>query len=204
MTALLQNPTQDAIRTIRGIRVITIVWMSLAAAVSLSAAWMARSPALLAFGGYSAIELSSAVVSWRFRAHATQEHVARRTAHTAGASLLVLAFCVVVASTMTLVGHSKPKPTYLGIAILIATAAIMPWLAKEKRRLLDITGSAALKADAAESALCAYLSLIALFGLAANAIWHVAWADPVAAFSITQLIVLEAREAIRGKPRGCE
>jgi hypothetical protein len=79
MTALLQNPIRDAIRTIRRIRVITIVWMSLAAAVSLSAAWMARSPALLAFGGYSAIELSSAVVSWRFHAHATQEHVARRT-----------------------------------------------------------------------------------------------------------------------------
>jgi hypothetical protein len=32
--------------------------------------------------------------------------------------------------------------------------------------------------DAAQSALCAYLSLIALTGLAINAIWHVKRADP--------------------------
>jgi hypothetical protein len=45
--------------------------MSVEAAVSLFAAWRARSPALLAFGGDSAIELFSAVVVlWRFRATA--------------------------------------------------------------------------------------------------------------------------------------
>jgi divalent metal cation (Fe/Co/Zn/Cd) transporter len=52
----------------------------------------------------------------------------------------------------------------LGIAILMAAAAIMPWLAKEKRRLSAATSSAALRADAAQSALCAYLSLIAHSG----------------------------------------
>ncbi len=45
------------------------------------------------------------------------------------------------------------KPTFLGIAILVAAAAVMPWLAKQKRRLSAATGSAALKADAAQSAL---------------------------------------------------
>jgi len=79
----------------------------------------------------------------------------------------------------------------------------MPWLAGEKRRLSAATGSAALRADAAESALCAYLSLIGLAGLAAHAIWHTAWADPAAALLVTPLIVWEAREAIRGKACGC-
>lgn len=106
-------------------------------------------------------------------------------------------------SALTLLGYSEPKPTYLGIAILVAAVAIMPWLAKEKRRLSSDTGSAALRADAAQSALCAYLSLIALVGLGVNAIWHVAWADPVAALVVTPLIVWEAREAIRGKCCGC-
>jgi hypothetical protein len=46
----------------------------------------------------------------------------------------------------------------------------------------------ALRADAAQSALCAYLSLIALGDLEVNAIWHVAWADPVAALVVTPLI----------------
>jgi len=48
----------------------------------------------------------------------------------------------------------------------LRSPAIMPWLAKDKRRPSASTGSAALRADAAESALCACLSVIALAGLA--------------------------------------
>jgi hypothetical protein len=88
-------------------------------------------------------------------------------------------------SSLTLVGYTQAKATYLGIAVLIAAAAIMPWLAREKRRLSSATGSAALRADSAQSALCAYLSLITLVGLGVNAIWHVAWADPVAGLVVT-------------------
>jgi divalent metal cation (Fe/Co/Zn/Cd) transporter len=84
---------------------------------------------------------------------------------------------------------------------LVAAAAIMPLLAKEKRQLSADTGNAALRADAAESALCAYLSLIALAGLALNTIWHVAWADPVAALALPPLIVREARELLLKRNR---
>ena len=183
---------------------VTIAWMSVEAVVSLFAAWRARSPALLAFGGDSAIELFSAVVVlWRFRAIAANEHAERRAARVAGALLFALAAYVAVTSVVSLLGYSEPEPTFLGIAILVAAAVVMPWLAKEKRRLSGATGSAALRADATQSALCAYLSLIALAGLAINAIWHVAWADPVAALSITPLIVWEGREAMRGKACGC-
>jgi divalent metal cation (Fe/Co/Zn/Cd) transporter len=64
--------------------------------------------------------------------------------------LFVLAAYVVVAAALTLLGYSEPKPTYLGIVILLAAAAVMPWLAKEKRKLSAVTGSAALRADAAD------------------------------------------------------
>jgi divalent metal cation (Fe/Co/Zn/Cd) transporter len=174
--------------------------MTVETAVSLAAAWMARSPALLAFGGDSAIELLSAiVVLWRFRAHAVREESETLAARIAAVLLFMLAAYVAVVSVMTLLGHSEAKTTYLGIAILIAAAAIMPWLAKEKRKLSAVTGSAALRADAAESALCAYLSLVALVGLGVNAIWHVTWADPVAALAIVAVIVREGWEAMRGK-----
>jgi divalent metal cation (Fe/Co/Zn/Cd) transporter len=204
MASILQIPTRDTIRRIQRIQAITIVWMSVEAVVSLSAAWIARSTALLAFGGDSAVELLSAVVVlWRFRVHTLQEHAERRAARIAGALLFILAAYVLAASGLTLLGHSEPKLTYLGIAILIAAAAIMPWLAKEKRRRASTTGSAALRADSAQSALCAYLSLTALVGLRVNAIWHVARADPAAALVATPLIVWEGREAIRGKYFGC-
>jgi divalent metal cation (Fe/Co/Zn/Cd) transporter len=83
--------------------------------------------------------------------------------------------------------------------ILLAAAVGMPFLAREKRKLSAATGSAALRADAAESALCAYLSIIALVGLGINAMWAVTWADPVAALVITPLILWEGCESIRGK-----
>ena len=177
--------------------------MTVEAAVSLSAAWKARSPALLAFGGDSAIELLSAVaVLWRFHTYA-QERSEKQVARIAAALLFILAAYVAVVSALTLLGHREAKTTYWGIAILIGAAAIMPWLAKEKRRLSAITGSAALRADAAESALCAYFSVIALIGLGINATWHIRWADPIAALVIVPLILWEGRETMRGKACGC-
>jgi divalent metal cation (Fe/Co/Zn/Cd) transporter len=178
--------------------------MMVEATVSLVAAWRAHSPALLAFGGDSAIELCSAIiVLWRFRASAEHEHAEKRAAGVAGALLFALGAFVAVTSVMSLLGYSEPKPTFLGIAILLAAAVTMPWLAKEKRRLSGATGSAAMRADAAQSALCAYLSLIALAGLAINAIWHVKWADPIAALVVLPLMVREGREAMRGKACAC-
>jgi len=147
--------------------------------------------------------LGPVVVLWGFRANSLQEHIEPRAARIAGVLLFVLAAFVVAAAGMALLGYSEPKPAALGIAVLVAAATIMPWLAKEKRCLSAFTGSAALRADAAESALCAYLSVIALAGLAVNAIWRTAWADPVAALAIVPLIIWEGRETVRGKPCGC-
>jgi divalent metal cation (Fe/Co/Zn/Cd) transporter len=178
--------------------------MTVEAGVSLFAAWMARSPALLAFGGDSAIELFSAVVVlWRFRAHADQEQSEKHAARVAAVLLFILAAYLAAVSVPTLLGYSEPKTTYVGIAVLVAASAIMPWLAKEKRKLSAITGSAALRADAAESALCAYLAFVALVGLGINAILHLRWADPIAALVIVPLILQEGWEATRGKACGC-
>ena len=136
MASALQIATPDATRRIRRVQTITVAWMGVEAAVSLVAAWRARSPALVAFGGDSAIELLSAVVVlWRFRANSAHEYTERRAARIAGVLLFMLAAFVVAAAAMVLLGYSEPKPTPLGIAVLIAAAAMMPWLVKEKRRL---------------------------------------------------------------------
>jgi divalent metal cation (Fe/Co/Zn/Cd) transporter len=204
MASVPQIATPEAIRGIRRIQVITLAWMTIEAVVSLFSALKARSPALLAFGGDSAIEFfSAAVVLWRFRADIAHEDVEKRAARVAGALLFALAAFVAISSALSLLGYSEPRPALPGIAILVAALAVMPWLAKEKRRLSAATGSATLRADAAQSALCAYLALIALVGLAVNAIWHIRWADPVAALLIIPLVVREGWQAIRGRPCGC-
>jgi divalent metal cation (Fe/Co/Zn/Cd) transporter len=204
MSSAPQITRQDTFTRIQRIQTLTIVWMAIEAAVSLSAAWLARSPALLAFGGDSAIELISAVVVLRrFQAPVAQEDAESRATRIAGFLLFALAVYVVIASAVTLFGHAEPKQSYLGIAVLMVAAISMPLLAKEKRRLSAETGSAALRADAAESALCGYLSIIALVGLALNGIWHVAWADPVAALCLVPFIVREGWEAVQGETDEC-
>ena len=204
MSADDQVASPEVIRRVIRIQTLTLLWMSVEVAASLGAAWRARSPALLAFGGDSAVELiSAAVVRRRFRVQVRQEHAESLAARVAGVLLLVLAAFVAVASAVTLVGHAEPKQSYLGIAVLIVASVFMPWLAKEKRRLSSVTGSAALRADATESALCGYLSLIALVGLAVNAIWHLRWADPVAALCLAPFIVREGWEALQGPGDEC-
>jgi divalent metal cation (Fe/Co/Zn/Cd) transporter len=201
--AAIDIPKENTLRSIRRLQAFTIAWMIVEAALSLLTAWRARSPALAAFGGDSAIELLSAlVVFWRF-SHAATEDTERRAARFAGGLLFALAAYVVLISVISLLGYVEPKPTYAGIAVLAAAALVMPWLAREKRRLSALTDSAALRADAAESALCGYLSLIALAGLAVHAFWRMGWADPVAALALTPLILSEARDAIGGKACAC-
>ena len=171
------------------------------AVVSLGAAWFARSPALLAFGGDSGVELlSAAVVLWRFYSPSRREHAEQRAARIAGILLFVLAAFVAAASVLTMLGHVEARSSPIGIALLILAAAVMPWLAKQKRQLSAATGSAALRADAVESAVCGYLALIAFAGLVVKAIWRVTWADPVAALILLPLIVREGWEAVKGKP----
>ena len=198
---------QDPVRRIRHLQKLTIAWMIAEAILSLWAALRARSPALLAFGGDSAIELfSAAVVLWRFQERNGKESggmAERRAARIAGILLIALSLYVVATAFATLLGVTESSPSYLGIGVLIAAIAVMPWLAWQKRRLATITGSAALRADAAESMLCAYLSLVALLGLSVHARLHVSWADPVAALAATPFLLWEARRAWRGDACGC-
>jgi Co/Zn/Cd efflux system component len=185
---------------IRQLQAITIVWMCVEAGLSLWSAWKADSPSLLGFGGDSVIELLSAtVVLWRFR-HPVSEKAEKRAALIAGSLLIVLALAVLFVSIRSLAGYREPTPSPQGIAVLIAAALIMPYLARQKHRLSDLTGSAALRADAVESMICFYLSLIALSGLAVQKLWNLEWADPAAALLLIPLIVREAIEALRGRP----
>jgi divalent metal cation (Fe/Co/Zn/Cd) transporter len=201
MSAEQNTISPEVLQRIIWIQTLTLVWMSVEALVSLGAAWMARSPALLAFGGDSAVELLSAsIVFWGFYSPSQREHGEERTSKIAGGLLFVLAAFVVTASALTLWGHVEARPSRIGIALLVLAAVIMPWLAAQKRQLSITTASAALRADAAESAVCGYLALIALAGLIVNAVWKVSWADPVAALALLPLIVREGWEARKGKP----
>jgi divalent metal cation (Fe/Co/Zn/Cd) transporter len=199
-TVVATAPLSELSRRVLRLQVITITWMTVEAVVSLGTAWRSHSSALLAFGGDSLIELlSAAVVFWRFRFDLKEARAAR----IAGFLLFALAGLVILTSVLNFIGYREAQRSLMGIGILLAAAVVMPWLASRKRQLAAITSSAALKADAVESALCGYMAWIALVGLVINAIWGKSWADPLAALALTPLILREGWEAARSSRLCC-
>jgi len=92
--------------------------MAAEAVAAMAAALMAHSPALLGFGGDSAIELVSAtVVLWRFRTRSDSAKAEKFAARVAGALHLLLAAVVIVTSAASLLGYREPRPTLAGISL---------------------------------------------------------------------------------------
>src|SRR5271156_1198036 len=153
------------------LQVVTLAWMLIECGVSLYAASNAHSPALLAFGSDSLVELLSASI---VLLHYSSPKVIseRNAARMAGALLFVLAMVVASTAVLSLALHHRPEASFLGMTVTIAALAVMPVLAYLKRREARRTGNVALAADAIQSATCAYLALITLAGLAANAALH--------------------------------
>jgi divalent metal cation (Fe/Co/Zn/Cd) transporter len=181
---------------------ITLVWMLVECGLSLYAAAAAHSPAMFAFGSDSFVELLSAgVVLLQFLPHfSVSERIAARAA---GALLFALALIVCVMAIGSLTLHMHPEATDLGIGITLAALIVMPILAKLKRREARRSNNAALAADAVQSATCAYLAVVALAGLAMNALFHIAWFDSLAALVAVPLLLKEGRAAWQGKTCGC-
>lgn len=157
---------------------------------------------MLAFGSDSFVELLSAVIV--LLQFLPQAFISERNAgRAAGALLLILAFIVCVTAIVSLALRLHPETSRLGIGITLAALVAMPILAKLKLREARRTSNPALAADAVQSATCAYMAIIALAGLAANAIFHIAWFDSLAALVAVPLLLQQGRAAWRGWARGC-
>lgn len=181
---------------------VTLVWMLVELGVAGYAAATAHSPALLAFGSDSLVELMSAAVvllQWIPGISISE----RKAARTASVLLFLLALTVAGAALASLILGLRPQPSRAGIAITVAALLAMPVLAWLKRREARRFGNAALAADATQSATCAWLALIALLGLSINASFHIAWFDAAAALAAVPLLLREGRSAWKGHPCTC-
>ena len=168
--------------------------------VSLFAASRAHSPALLAFGSDSLVELLSAgVVLLQFmpRLKTSEERAARAAA----LLLFALAAIVTLIAALSLLGKVQPEGSPLGIGVTATALLIMPLRGWFKRREARRLNNPALAADAVQSAACAYLAAITVIGLGVNAIFQIGWFDAAAALVAVPLLVKEGREAWRGGHR---
>jgi len=181
---------------------ISLVWMLVECGISLYGAVTANSPALLAFGADSLVELLSATVV--LLAIVPSFPLTReRAARLAGILLFVLSGVVALVAILSFVYRVKPETSYSGIVITLAALVVMPILAWAKRRTARQTNYRALAADAVQSATCAYLAAITLVGLAINASWHIHWVDSAAALLALPILMIEGQRALRGESCGC-
>lgn len=177
--------------------------------IAVIAATAAGSVALLGFGVDSFIEsLSGAILIWRLRAESRSSTSAaihaldRKAERWVGVSFFVLAAYIAWEAAASLVEGRRPEITWIGIGLTVVSIAIMWWLGAAKRRAAKELGSRALEADAFQTTVCWWLSLITLGGVGLNAAFGWWWADPVSALGMSALLLREGREAWNGKPCG--
>ena len=183
---------------------LTIGWMAVEAVVAVWSGVAAGSLSLTAFGLDSVIELASAgVLIWRLSSelrHGRErsepaERIARRIG---GGLLLALAAYVVAAAGWSLWRGRGQAFSAPGLAVALLAIPVMILLARRKRVLAGELGSRALRADAAESVACLWLSLMVIASLIAQLALGWWWIDAAASLAIVWFLVKEGREVLAG------
>ncbi len=116
----------------------------------------------------------------------------RRATRAIAMSFAALAAYVWVEGGKDLLSATEPETSVVGMVLAALSLAVMPVLARAKRRLAPALGSQAAASEANQTRLCALLSAVVLAGLALNALVGWWWADPVAAMVIGGIAAAEA------------
>lgn len=181
----------------------TVGYNTLEGVIAIGAGVIAGSAALVGFGFDSAIEVISGItLIWRLHSDADEaqrEGVEQRALRIVGISFLLLAAYITFDAGKALIRREPPDGSLIGIALAGISLIVMPLLVRAKRKVAREIGSAALDADATQTALCTWLSAILLAGLLLNAALGWWWADPVAALVMVPIIVREGLEGMRGE-----
>jgi divalent metal cation (Fe/Co/Zn/Cd) transporter len=199
----LPSARQANLRLGIGVEVVTLVWMVAEAAIALMAGFLANSVSLESFGLDSVIELvGGGVLLWRLLAEQrgmageSLERVEQRASRVVGWALYALAAYIVAAAALALFTQTRPEGSRVGLGLALAAVVVMPILWRVKLVVARRIGSAALRADAACSVTCAYMSLVLLLGLALTRAFGWQWADPLASLGLLYFVIHEGREAL--------
>jgi divalent metal cation (Fe/Co/Zn/Cd) transporter len=194
---------EEAVQRARWLNVGTIAWNSLEGVIAVAAGVAAGSVSLVGFGFDSAIEVSAALVlAWRLaqeRKDGCMQASDARAKNAIAICFLLLGLYVAVESLRDLWSGARPDASAVGIVLASVSLLVMPLLARAKRALAPVLGSAAAVADAKQTNLCALLSAVLLVGLGANALFDWWWADPLAGLGIAALALIEARRTQRAQ-----
>jgi divalent metal cation (Fe/Co/Zn/Cd) transporter len=200
---------ETPIRQARLAEALTITWMVVELVVAVTAGIIARSVVLIAFGVDSGIEIFTAIVVLRMLMlhtdRASDEELdarERQASRLVGWGLYGLIVYIVASSAWSLVSGSRPESSTAGLALAVAALIVMPLLWRWRLGLARRLDSPALRADAACSLVCLYMSAVLLGGLLVSSLLGWWWADSLAALAMIWWIRGEAREALEAAQTG--
>lgn len=198
---LAKRSRHDAVQLALVFEWCTIAWMAIEALVAITSGILAHSITLVAFGADSIIELLSAgVLIWRLHVELRQggefsEHAERLAARVGGGLLYALALYIVGSAVWSVIHRQGEVFSFPGLILALVAIPIMYVLAQKKLAIAREIDSRALRADAAESITCGYLSFVVVVGLLAQMFLRAWWVDSVTSLAIVYFIGKEAREA---------
>ena len=190
------HPRETHLRRAVWLSVASIGWSAVVGANAVYVAVVSGSLSLLGFGGDAVLDaVVSVTLVWRFVAEARQPERAARVERMAegavGVALIALAVYLVAASIRSLAVGAHPQATVAGIALLVASVAVLPPLAIAKSRVAAALGSGALRADSILTGVAALLAAISLASLAGSSAFGLWWADAVAALIVAAVLARE-------------
>ncbi|HTX83996.1 MAG TPA: cation transporter [Streptosporangiaceae bacterium] len=172
---------------------VTLGWNVAGIVVLAITAISARSVALAGFGLDSLIEIgASTVVVWELSGTGADRQ--RRGVRLIGYAFAVLAFYLLVQSTVVLAAGFHPRHSVLGIAWTAVTAVVMFALAAGKARTGKALDNPVLKTEGRVTRVDGILAAAVLLGLALNAAAGWWWADPAAGYVLVYYAGREVRE----------
>lgn len=203
-TGALPDVTGPAARRAVRYAKFTIGYNLAEGAIAVAAGLAASAISLIGFGVDSGIEVAAASVVLvrllaELRGGEPDERKERRALRFIALTFFALAVYVTVEGIRDLFAGEAPDTSIVGIALTGASIVIMPWLAHVKRKAGQEMNSRLVVADAAETKLCAWLSVSTFIGLVVYALAGWTWIDPVAGFIIAGFAVMEGKEAWEGE-----
>ena len=128
-----------------------------------------------------------------------EEHGAaeRRALYLVAATFFLLSAYIAYEAAGALLTREGPDGSVVGLVLAAISLLVMPTLAYLKGRMGREMGSVALRADAAETWVCSYLSLALLAGVGLYAAFGWWWVDPVGALAMLPVVLWQGFGTLR-------
>ena len=182
--------------------VASVVWNGLAGGSAVVVALSTGSLSLLGFGFDAAVDsVASVALIWRFVAERDHPHRADRVERIAagivGAVLVILGIYLGAQAIRAISAHAEPTTSIPALALLVASALVLPPLGLAKRRVAERLDSGALRGDSVLTLVAGLLAVVGLVSAGLSTWLGLWWADAVGGLAVAVVLIREGATGLQ-------